>query len=66
MRKVAIRLKDGKIEMDFEGFPNKTCDYEELKIRSLLEKMGVETDVQNGRRKEKEKEPVVGKEKIRA
>lgn len=66
MKKVAIRLKDGKIEMDFEGFPNQTCDNEELKIRSLLEKMGVETDVQNGKRKEREKEPVIGKEKISA
>lgn len=64
MKMVKARVKNGKIEIDFEGFPDKTCDIEELMMRSILEKMGVETNDQYGERKKSEKEPTDEREKV--
>jgi len=64
MKQVRVSVKNGKVEIDFEGFPNKACDTEELLLRSLFEKMGVVTNDKNSKRKEREKEPIIEKEKV--
>ena len=46
MRRIKAEIKGGKIHLDFEGFAGNTCSTEEDKIRILLGKMGVRSDVE--------------------
>lgn len=46
MRSIRAVIKNGKINLDFEGFAGDACSAEEDKIRILLGKMGVKTDVE--------------------
>ncbi|NPA70776.1 MAG: hypothetical protein GXO26_08200 [Crenarchaeota archaeon] len=40
-RRIIIRIKDGKVDMDFQGFIGPSCFREHDKIRQILEKMGI-------------------------
>ena len=46
MKTVNIVIKNGKVNLDFNGFPDRTCEEEENVFRALYEKMGVKTDVE--------------------
>jgi len=46
MKTVSIVIKDGKVNLDFNGFSGHTCEDEEDTIRALYGKMGVKTDVE--------------------
>ena len=46
MKRITAKIKGGKIHLDFNGFLGDTCSDEEDKIRILLGKMGVKTDVE--------------------
>lgn len=59
MKIIKIEIKNGKINMDFDGFPGDTCSDEEDLIRALYAKMGVKTDVEySDNKREREAEPV--------
>lgn len=51
MRKVTAEIRNGEVKFDFDGFLGDTCQDEEDKIRFLLGRMGVQTDVQSDNRK---------------
>ena len=38
---VKIKILNGKIELDFDGFPGKTCKNEEIRFRALYEAVGI-------------------------
>lgn len=46
MKTVSIVIKDGKVDLDFNGFSGHTCEDEEDAIRALYGKMGVKTNVE--------------------
>ena len=58
MKITRIEIKNGRIHMDFDGFPDNTCSDEENLIRALYAKMGVKTDVEySDNKREREAEP---------
>ena len=46
MKTVSISIGEGKVNLDFNGFPGRTCEEEENTFRALYGKMGVKTDVE--------------------
>ena len=46
MKRITAKIKGRKIHLDFNGFLGDTCLTEENKIRVILVKMGVKTDVE--------------------
>jgi hypothetical protein len=47
MKRINVEIKNGKVNLDFEGFAGKTCANEEDVIRTLYGRMGVKTDVEH-------------------
>ncbi len=65
MKKVNAIIKDGKIELDFDGFVGNSCDQEEQAVRLLLGKMGIKTDVKESDRKERQTDNIAERDVIR-
>lgn len=54
MKRVKVAIKNGKVNLDFDGFAGKTCSDEENAIRTLCGKMGVAHDVEYSDNKREE------------
>ena len=54
MKRIEISVHDGKLKIDFEGFPSDACSDEETLMRLLMAKMGVKT---GGNDEKKKAEP---------
>jgi len=54
MKTIKVEIKAGKVNLDFDGFVGKACSDEETIIRTLYQKMGVNTDVDSDNKREAE------------
>lgn len=55
MKTISILIKDGKIDLDFNGFIGHACEHEENNLRALYGKMGVTTNVEHSDNKREAK-----------
>ncbi len=51
MRIIKVTIKDGKMQIDFEGFRGQSCFRERETIETLLQSLGISTQVENIRKK---------------
>ncbi len=42
---IKVTVKDGKIKVDFDGFPDQACSREEDAIRAFAAMLGVKTEI---------------------